>query len=689
MSRTYVQVALPLPLRQTFTYTIPEDFADEVVVGSALLVPFGRRTLVGYAVGLSSEKGADAPRRLKAVEEVLDPGPLFPPDLLEVTHWMADYYLCGWGEVLRAAVPDKAVRRRRCAGDVEDLPPLEEFEVEGEEVHYTLTTQQETALEPLRRALREERYQTAVLHGVTSSGKTAVYESLVEEALKRGRDSIVLVPEISITPQMVPIFHSRFGASVALFHSRLKASDRHTQWRRVLSGEAKVVIGPRSAVLAPVGNLGVIVVDEEHEPSYKQSEPAPRYHARDVAVFRAKESGAVCVLGSATPSAESYHNALEGKYLLLEMQERISSRPLPEIHLVDMSREPKPWERAREGDEAASAPGAGGATIFSRALEEALAERLDRGEQSLLFLNRRGFSPALTCRNCGHAEECANCSVAMTYHRLEGHLRCHYCGAVRQPPESCAECGSTHLRYQGLGTQRVETALTERFPQAHVLRMDSDSTRKRGSHSRLYHAFARGEGDILLGTQMVAKGFHFPRLTLVGVISADAELHFPDFRANERTFQLLTQVAGRAGRGERMGEVIIQTFSKDNPGIAYAKEGDYTGFLSEELRSRKALAYPPYGRMVRVLLRGREEREVVEKGRETALRLRRVAPGSVDVLGPAPAPLYRLNRWYRVHIFLRGAASATLRKCVEAARVVEMKRRGQIVTVDVDPIDVL
>jgi primosomal protein N' (replication factor Y) len=589
---------------------------------------------------------------------------------------MADYYLCGWGEVLRAAMPHKAMRRRSPESSPDELPPLEG--IEGEEVpRYELTPQQRRVLVPMSRALHEHQYLAAVLHGVTDSGKTAVYESLVAQALEQERGAIVLVPEISITPQMISIFYSRFGSKVTLFHSRLKASDRYARWRRVLAGDAMVVIGPRSAVLAPVANLGVIVVDEEHEPSYKQSEPAPRYHARDVAVFRARECDAVCVLGSATPSAESYNNALEGKYLLLEMKDRISSSPITEIRLVDMSREPKPWERT------------GGETIFSRVLEEAIEARLERGEQSLLFLNRRGFSPALTCRNCGHAEECTNCSVAMTYHRLEGHLRCHYCGSVRQPPLSCPDCGGEHLRYQGLGTQRVETALNERFPEACVLRMDSDSTRRRGSHGRLYRAFASGDGDILLGTQMVAKGFHFPRVTLVGVISADSELHFPDFRANERTFQLLTQVAGRAGRGDQRGEVIIQTFSEENPGISFAAEGDFAGFMSEELRSRRALSYPPYGRMIRVLLRGRKETDVLEKGREIVLSLRRVAPATVEVLGPAPAPLYRLNRWYRVHFFLRGRASATLRKCGEASQIMEFKRSGMMITVDIDAVDIL
>lgn len=678
MSCTYVQVALPLPLRQTFTYKIPDEFSGEVIVGSALLVPLGSRTLTGYAVQLSLRKSADAPERLKEVIEVVDRGPLFTPDLMNVTRWIADYYLCGWGEALRAALPHKAIRRQSTELSPDALPPLDGVDVEYEAPPFDLTPQQRKVLEPLSSALREQRYMTAVLHGVTDSGKTAVYEALVAEVLEQGRGAIVLVPEISITPQMISIFISRFGSKVALFHSRLKASDRYTQWHRVFSGNAPVVIGPRSAVFAPVARLGAIVVDEEHEPSYKQSEPAPRYHARDVAVFRARESGSICVLGSATPSAESYRNALDGKYKLLEMKDRISTSPAPDIHLVDMSEESRPSSRQK-----------GAVTIFSRVLEDALDRRVERGEQSIIFLNRRGFSPALTCRDCGHAEECANCSVAMTYHRLEGHLRCHYCGSVRQPPVSCPDCGSGKLRFQGLGTQRVESALNERYPGALVLRMDSDSTRKRGSHGMLYGAFARGEGDILLGTQMVAKGFHFPRVTLVGVISADAELHFPDFRADERTFQLLTQVAGRAGRGDRKGEVVIQTFSLENPGISFAAKGDFEGFISGELKSRKALSYPPCGRMIRILLRGRKEGDVLGGGAKVAARLRAVAPASVEVLGPAPAPLYRLNRWYRVHLFLRGRSSATLRRCVEAAQIMELKRPGLMVTVDVDAVDIL
>ncbi len=685
MNSTYVQVALPVPLRQTFTYRIPDRLSSCVVVGSKLLVPFGRRTLAGYAVQISSTRQEDAPDDLKDVMKVLDPESLFPPDMIKVTRWMADYYMCGWGEALQASVPHRRVSGKKgesVALDsmTDDHPGIQQFE---------LNQRQKEVLKPLREALAKREYLTVLLHGITDSGKTAVYESLAAEALQEERGTIVLVPEISITPQMISIFLSRFGSKVALFHSRLKASERYSQWSRVRSGEARVVIGPRSAVLAPVADLGVIVVDEEHEPSYKQSEPAPRYHARDVAVYRARLCNAVCVLGSATPSAESYQNALEGKYLLLEMKDRISRSPPPRIQLVDMSREPKPWERESSGAPLEHAAASGGGTIFSRALEDALQVRLERNEQTILFLNRRGFSPALTCRSCGYAQECSSCSVAMTYHRLEGHLRCHYCGEVRQPPVSCPECNSRHLRYQGLGTQRVETALIERYPGAAVFRMDSDSTRKRGSHESIYRAFAGGEGDILLGTQMVAKGFHFPRVTLVGVISADAELHFPDFRANERTFQLLTQVAGRAGRGELQGEVIIQTYSEDNPGVSAAARGDFSTFMSEELKSRKALGYPPFGRIVRILLRGRREDDLLKQSREAAARLREVSPEAVEVLGPAPAPLYRLNRWYRVHIFLRGKSSATMRGCVEISRVMEMKRSGLMLTVDVDAVDIL
>ncbi len=760
------EVALPLPLRQTYTYEIGDTLKDDIVRGSSVVVPFGKRALSGYVVSTGQEAPDQAPARLKSISDVLDPGPLFSEEILNVTRWMADYYLCGWGEVLRAAVPegvrvdsrlvahledrDAAVsligsglpkgelkllsallergsgdavqlgrsarvraphhalrrlegrgairleqefRRKGYASPAESLV-LEDLEETESYAEVALTGWQRDALKPLLAALEEGCYQTALLHGVTSSGKTAVYETLVEAALARGRGALVLVPEIAITAQMVKNFRARFGEEVALFHSRLKPRDRYVSWRRVLEGNARVVIGPRSAVLAPLNDIGVIVVDEEHEPSYKQSEPAPRYHARDVAVYRAKQADAVCVLGSATPSAESYQNALTGKYMLLEMPERIQERPLPAMRVVDLAVEPKPWE-ARPGTkeewEKRKTPrgDAGAGVILSNDLQEALEVRLARGEQAILFLNRRGFSPAVTCNDCGHAEECPNCSVTLTYHKREGHLRCHYCGIVQEPTDSCSQCESDRLRYQGVGTQRVEAALQSVLPRARIIRMDSDTTRGRGAHRRIYETFSSGEGDVLLGTQMVAKGFHFPRVTLVGVISADAELHLPDFRANERTFQLLTQVAGRAGRGEQPGEVIIQSFAVDNPGVAMAVQGDYLQFMKHELESRKVLRYPPFGRLLRVLLKGREEPDLLKAASLTATRLRRVTPASVDVLGPAPAPIYRVSRWYRVHVLLRGMASATLGKCVEEAGILDSGRSGIVVTVDVDPVGLL
>jgi len=669
VTAAYAQVAVALPLRRTFTYRIPDELRGELPLGSAVTVPFGSRAERGYVVELAGEPGPDAPGRLKNIAEMAIPGPLFPADLLAVTRWIAGYYLCSWGEALHACVPAEGGARAE---------PPEQLDVEATSgapgSGLVLTPRQREVLEPLRSALAEGRFEPALLHGVTASGKTAVYEELVADALERGRGALVLVPEISITPQMIGLFRSRFGERVALFHSRLTPRRRRLEWRRVLAGEVDVVIGPRSAVLAPLDRPGVIIVDEEHENSYKQSEPAPRYHARDVAVYRARECDAVCLLGSATPSAESWHNARAGKYLLLSLPERVSDRAMPAVRLVDLTREkrsPGRWSR-----------------ILSRDLEEALEARLARKEQSILFLNRRGFSPALVCQACGEAAECSSCSVAMTYHRRDGRLRCHYCGNSRKPPESCPHCGSKELRHQGLGTQRVESVLEERFPEARVLRMDSDTTRLRGSHAAIYETFARGEGDILLGTQMVAKGFHFPGVTLVGVISADAQLHFPDFRANERTFQLLVQVAGRAGRGERPGEVIIQTFSADNPGVYRAVAGDYEGFLAAELEARKALGYPPFGRMIRVLVKARDEAAAARAGRRVGERLRSKAGRGVAVLGPAPAPLYRLNRWYRVHLFLRAPTAGVLHRCVEAAEL-ETSRGGIVIAVDADPIDVL
>jgi primosomal protein N' (replication factor Y) len=760
MSLSRVEVALPLPLRRTFTYLVPEHLRGEVAVGSALVVPFGRRTLTGFAVGEGTAEPGVESGKLKAVRDVLDPGPLFPGDLLETTRWISEYYLCGWGEVLRAGVPEGLQVRSRLvvrAGEAEasarvgaeggaaerrllealvgrssidavalgrlvrvpsvhhtlrrleakgavrlteeirrsgygpDEPagiPLDDLEVEVESHRGPLTADQERVLAPLREALAGRRFLTALLHGVTGSGKTAVYLALAAETLAGGRSALVLVPEIAITPQMVALFREQFGEQVALLHSRRRPRERHQEWRRVLAGEARMVIGPRSAVLAPLTDLGLVIVDEEHEPSYKQSEPAPRYHARDVAVFRASRTGALCVLGSATPSAESYRNAREGRYLLLELPERVTRRPLPTIRVVDLGQERLP---PRETDPARPVqpiePGAG--LILSAVLQEAIEQRLARGEQSILFLNRRGFSPALVCAGCGQAEECANCSVTMTYHRTRGQLQCHYCGAVRPPPERCPACGGAVMRYQGVGTQRVEAALQQRFPSARVIRMDSDSTRSRDAHVRMYRDFAAGRGDILLGTQMVAKGFHFPGVTLVGVVSADAELHFPDFRADERTFQLLTQVAGRAGRGEQPGEVVIQTWATDNPGIVQAAAGDYQAFMLPELELRKSLQYPPYHRLLRVMVKSRSEADAAAGAARVARRLTRVAPSSVRVMGPAPAPLHRVNRWYRHHVLLFGRAATTLHRCVEAAGLEEGGRAGTVTTLDMDPSDVL
>ena len=766
----WAEVALPLPLRRTLTYEIPQELQLETGVGASVVVPLGKRTLTGYVVEIEPAGEKEAPAGLRPLIDVLDPGPLFTPEQIALCRWMADYYLCAWGEVLRAAVPEGAQVRSRLRARVchpvafvpEDLPTaqgrlLTSLLAEGEqeavalgraagvpaphyalrrlaerglvELHYqvnrrgfsgeqepipglvdlesgtrpsghVLTPRQQEALDPLIEALQAGTFCTALLYGVTSSGKTAVYEALVAEALRLGKGAIVLVPEIAITPQLAALFHERFGPQVALFHSRLGARRRHAEWRRVLAGQARVVIGPRSAVLAPVNNLGVMVVDEEHESSYKQSEPAPRYHARDVAVWRMRQQGGVCVLGSATPSAESWLNATSGRYLLLRLPERIDARPLPQIRVVDLTREPAPWRRERtnrrQGEDpqpeaipaenTAGGPGAG--IVLSRALEEALRQRQEREEQSILFLNRRGFSPALLCPECGHIEECRRCSVAMTFHATRGRLCCHYCGAERRPPSRCPVCDRGEMRHQGLGTQRVEAVVQALLPRARVIRMDSDATRRRGSHLKLYRDFAEGRGDVLLGTQMVAKGFHFPRVTLVGVISADAELHAPDFRANERTFQMLTQVAGRAGRGERPGEVVLQTYVPTNRGIISAARGDFEGFMADELESRRTLGYPPFGRLIRVVVRGRREPEVHRIADQIARGLQQVAPPSVDVLGPAPAPLYRLNQRFRVQVVLRGRSVATLRRCVEAARVSEAATTAVAATVDVDPVDV-
>ncbi len=562
----------------------------------------------------------------------------------------------------------------------------------------TLNSHQEQALRLIVGALATDAHRTFLLHGITGSGKTQVYIESIRQALKHGKDAIVLVPEISLTPQTVRRFKSHFGADVAVMHSQMSVGERYDAWRLAHDGRIRIVIGPRSAIFAPLKNLGLIVVDEEHEASYKQYDSTPRYHARDVAIVRASINKAVVVLGTATPSAESYHNAISGKYELLSLPERVDNAQLPKIEIVDMAEERRrryeEFKRERK-EKGTWTTKLGPAPSISLLLRTHIDERLKKGEGTILLQNRRGFSHVVECFDCGFVERCDNCDVTLTFHVTKKHLRCHYCGFVKAPPSVCPKCHGTEIRHHAFGTQQIHEELGSLFPDARVLRMDLDTTGRKGAHDRLLTQFGHGEADILLGTQMVAKGLDFPRVTLVGVISADTQMLLPDFRSSERTFQLLTQVAGRAGRSKLSGEVIIQTLQPTHYSLRYAAVHDFAGFLREELEYRKELDYPPFSRLMLIEFKGVEESDVAAHAKKFAAMLLAKAGKYYTVLGPADAAIPKIKNQFRKHLVVKNfkatdPSGAYLHSVLLHAREGYTtsalgKTRGVQMTIDVDP----
>ena len=743
----YARVALKRPVHCEFTYRVPEAAIGELVPGMRVAVPFGRRREVGVVVSLEGETDVPA-ARLKSIAQVLDSEPVIDADLLKLTSWMANYYACSWGEALAAVLPaalkrEGGPRKVRMVTAAEGIGPqeLKELEASFPKQHRLLRTlldmDGETALRDLQRRLnlsdapartlerkglvttrqveawpdflegalpdrpRHEELSphqaqavtaltdaladgggTFLLQGVTGSGKTEVYLRLIEAALAEGRGAIILVPEIALTPQTVGWFRSRFG-DVAVLHSRMTDAQRLAMWMRVKRGEARVVVGARSAVFAPVEHLGVIVVDEEHEPSYKQGS-TPRYHGRDVAVVRAHEVGAVCVLGSATPSLESWTNAIEGRYGHLILPLRVGGGTLPRVEIVDM-REEKPMR----------AGGGGGSSLFSRRLHVALKQTLDRREQAILFLNRRGFAPVLWCSECKQTVRCRQCDVSLTFHRRIQRAVCHCCCEELQPPKACPTCTAPALRYIGMGSERVEEVMRGLFPDARVRRMDSDTMHSREDYETILDAFGKGEIDVLVGTQMIAKGLDFPGVTLVGVMSADSTLHLPDFRAAERTFQLLSQVSGRAGRGKKPGRILVQTMTPEHPAVSAATRHDFEGFARTEVILRRELDYPPSGRLLRVIVEDKDEQRVKSTAQRIATVLEAVLrdiPGgkSIQVLGPAPAPIALLRGRHRHHLLVKAPLRETGFSRVRAALVeLAAEHARPRVTIDVDPVGLL
>jgi primosomal protein N' (replication factor Y) len=657
----YAEVCLNLPIKRSFHYLVPHHLEKDVGVGKRVLVPFGKRRLFGFV--LSTPNEAPTGIETREILEVVDQDPLLHEDLLHLASWMEDYYLCPIGEVIHGFLPPGLTKRpRRPKGKPDPTPKKTD--------PLTLTPSQQEVFDVIKGAIEEGGYRSFLLHGVTGSGKTEIYLQAIDVARRRGKGAVVLIPEISLTKQTLERFRCRFGEDVAVLHSGLRPSQRASEWRRVRDGRARIVVGARSAVFSPIRNVGLIIVDEEHETSYKQDERSPRYHGRDVAIMRGMKDGAIVLLGSATPSIESYHNTTIGKSTLLTLCQRIDHRPLPSAKIIDMRREK--------------------GKILSKVLMEEIHKRLKVGEKVILFLNRRGHSSFILCRECGDVGRCPRCNLALTYHLQGRRMMCHYCGYTRSAPDRCGSCGGVNMDHMGIGTQRVEEEIGRVFPDEKVLRMDRDTTRRPDSYHRILSSFETGDAKILLGTQMVAKGFDFPDVTLVGVILADIALNLPDFRASERTFNLLTQVGGRAGRGQREGMVIIQTYNPDHYSIVAASHHDYHSFYKKEIILRRELSYPPFVHLVILRLKGRDEKRVIDVAEGLGEKLREGAHrfGTI-VLGPAPCPLPKIRGEFRWQILIKGKSPTRMRGLIRECLDTFTVPRGVRLGVDVDPVGML
>ena len=822
----YASVAFPIPQELTFTYAVPARFQSKVVCGARVIAPLGRAVREGVIVALMDEPDLpDDSIEIKKFTDLLDDTPAYSAELLNLTKWIAEYYLASWGEALQCAIPG-AVRTeqnrtvhllateeqiedtkknarvqaeilvtlhaegnlspnqiaRRIGGGTSRIRPaliaLQEkelvelksevvprekpqttsvvsltkpnAEIEAEiqslpkgatkqaKILQLLIDESETgpayatdltkradtglatlraleqkglirlaavpvirnpltlepvpptqpfppnaeqadALKKVRSAINRNERSVFLLHGVTGSGKTEVYMQAIDTVLKQGKGAIVLIPEIALTPQTVSRFVGRFGACVAVLHSQLSEGERYDQWHRIRNGEADIVVGPRSAIFAPLSNLGIIVVDEEHETSYKQNEPAPRYHAREVAVKRAELANCPVILGTATPSLESFYRTQSGAYQLLNLPLRVDNISMPSVQIVDMREELKQDNRS----------------IFSTALRTAIEARLTKREQIILFLNRRGFSTYVFCRTCGYVERCNNCSISLTFHLETKRMVCHHCGDERPTAKVCPECGSEYIRHFGLGTEQVEQQVLKAFPDATVQRMDTDTMTRKDAHQNALDAFKTGAIDILIGTQMIAKGLDFPNVTLVGVISADTALNLPDFRAGERAFNLLTQVAGRSGRSEAGGDVIIQTYTPEHYSIQAAEGHNYHRFYQQEVTYRNELLYPPFSHAATILLRGEDETEVTQASYTLLNCLEAFQAdqfSEVEIRGPVAAPLSKIMGKFRWHFLLRSESVEKLRGLIREALAnapPEVTATRIDLIVDIDPISVL
>ncbi len=671
-SRLSVEVAVPLPIENTFSYFLKPDQISRAKVGVRVRIPFKNRETTGFLVRLSE---VPSDQKLKEVIAIQDDEPVLNERTLRLTRWLAENYFSSWGEAIEAAVPAWVKKGKRFQDSVE--PPLSKTK---DPLERPLTEEQKKAFIRIKEALKEEDPRPILLFGVTGSGKTELYIRAIKEVLKVGKGAIVLVPEIALTEQIRRFFSEHFGGELEILHSKLSDGERYLAWKRIESGKRRVLLGPRSAIFAPLPRLGLVLIDEEHEGSYKQ-EQSPRYHAREVALWLAREEKALLVLGSATPSLESTYLASQGTFERLDLTKRVEDKKLPQVTLVDLRKEMDVQRRT---------------VILSRLLAKEIETNLRQKEGTLLLLNRRGFSTQVHCPGCGEVVSCRSCEVSLTFHQEENVLLCHYCNFQTDIPKICARCTKPLLRFTGFGTEKVESELGRVFPQARISRIDADSIRKKGSHEKILQDFRDRKIDILVGTQMIAKGFDFPHVTLVGVILADVGLMLPDFRSGERTFQLLTQVAGRAGRGEKLGRVIIQTFSPEHPSIVSAKTHDYLTFYQNELLKRLEHGYPPAQSLINLLVRSKDEKKAYLFARQLRhdlaneiQKLMVEGEKGLELVGPAPLPFYRLRGHYRWHVLLK-ADKIKKAQVVIRDTLKKLKRSsGVAMQIDVNPLNIL
>ncbi len=745
MTKTrFAIIAVARDVNKSFHYSIPEHLAERISEGIRALVPFGKNRIEGYVIGFTDKSDI---KDVKDIISLIDDAPVLSSEMLQLSKWIADYYLSSLGMVIKVLLPAglgvSEHRYLRIINNPDDLSaaPLQEQIVNfikekkvarldtlikklnkhgvysaidalkhkgiieesfkeikkgnlKKEIYYkakdssivnekdiksinqqnalklppVLSDAQDAALKKVGDGIESGRFTPYLLHGVTGSGKTEVYLRAIALIKENGKAAIVLVPEIALTPQLVMRFKARFGDKIAVLHSKLTPAERLDAWRRIGKGEVDIAIGARSAIFAPFKDLGLIIVDEEHDQLYKQ-EDGVRYNARDMALVRGKFNNAVVILGSATPSIETYHNAKTGKYNYLTLPERIDRRPLPMIEIIDLKKNK--------------------VSIFSEKLLTAISERIKKKEQTILFLNRRGFAPILLCRDCGFNLQCPNCTIALTYHKSDEMMKCHYCDFEIAPPDNCPSCKGSRMDFIGLGTQRIEEEIKRFFPEARTARMDRDTTGKKMAHYEIVKGVIEEDIDILIGTQMVAKGHDFPKVTLVGVLLAEAGLFFPDFRSAERTFQIITQVSGRAGRGHLRGEVIVQTYNSEHYSISYAINHDYEGFFEKELSFRRELNYPPFARITSVLLKGNDPKKVQRTITELSLILKQMIKGKgIELLGPVPAPVSRIRGKYRQVMLIKAKEISLIRKTLIAA-IEKLKTKTSLsgidIVIDVDP----